>query len=144
MFLLAHLFYIWSFSLSVNILSLKMLTKHEKISTLSACVGVIIILIINTSALWEKITNLPLFVSYGIVLSLMAIFALLRIGKVRGKAFWYVTLGALIFGVSDNLLATLKFNHIHTDIGRGIIMITYYGAQYLIVEGSVENQKNSK
>ena len=63
----------------------------------------------------------------------MAIFAILRRGIVRGKAFWYVTIGALFFGISDNLLATLKFNHIHTDLGRGIIMLTYYSAQYLIV-----------
>jgi hypothetical protein len=43
----------------------------------------------------------------------------------------------MFFVISDNLLAFLKFNAIKTDLGRAIIMLTYYGAQYFIMHGAL-------
>ena len=65
----------------------------------------------------------------------MMISALMRTGSVKGKMYWYVSCGALLFGFSDHLLAFLKFNHYHTDVGEAMIMVTYYVAQYLIITG---------
>lgn len=48
-------------------------------------------------------------------------------------------IGSLLFGISDNLLAFLKFNHFHTDIGRMMIMLTYYASQYFIMHGSLHH-----
>ena len=46
-------------------------------------------------------------------------------------------IGVVLFSVSDNLLAFLKFNHYKTDLGRFAIMLTYYGAQYFIMHGAL-------
>lgn len=43
----------------------------------------------------------------------------------------------VLFAVSDNLLGFLKFNEIKSDLGRAMIMLTYYGAQYFIMHGSL-------
>lgn len=42
----------------------------------------------------------------------MAISASLR--ENIDASYWLILFGALLFGVSDNALAYLKFNHIHT------------------------------
>jgi hypothetical protein len=39
--------------------------------------------------------------------------------------------------LSDNLLAFLKFSGISTHLGRGIVMLLYYGGQYMIMHGTV-------
>ena len=49
----------------------------------------------------------------------------------------------MLFSVSDNLLGFLKFNAIKTDLGRSIIMLTYYAAQYFIMHGAL-HQSNLK
>ena len=49
----------------------------------------------------------------------------------------------VLFSVSDNMLAFLKFNAIKTDLGRSIIMLTYYSAQYFIMHGAL-HQSNLK
>lgn len=94
-----------------------------------------IVYILNVNALWDKTSNLMLFLVYGLVLTVMVICALMRAGTVKGRHYWYVSCGALLFGISDHLLAYLKFNHYHTDIGEGIIMTTYFFGQYFIVRG---------
>lgn len=43
----------------------------------------------------------------------------------------------LLFTISDNLLGFLKFNQIKTDLGRAIIMLTYYAAQYFLMHGAL-------
>lgn len=50
-----------------------------------------------------------------------------------------MAIGAFLFGISDNLLALLKFNGIATDWGRGMIMLTYFSGQYLITHGTISH-----
>ena len=99
----------------------------------------------NVNDLWDKTPNRLLFTSYGVVLSLMAVCAILRRDDRLGfsESYWRMILGALLFGVSDNTLATLRFNGIHSDPGRSFIMLTYYAAQFLIYIG-VNNKKYRK
>ena len=134
-FLIAHVFYIWAFCLDINFAELVNLSKWRVSRLFLLCNVVIMVYILNVNALWEKTSNLILFIVYGFILTVMVICALMRAGTVKGKFYWYVSCGALFFGISDHLLAFLKFNHYHTDIGEGIIMVTYYLAQYFIVRG---------
>lgn len=69
----------------------------------------------------------------------MAIFAVRRYSRTTTYSFWYILIGSLLFGISDNLLGFLKFNHIKTNFGRMIIMLTYYSAQFLIMHGSLQH-----
>ena len=134
-FLAAHLFYIGAFRLDVNWGELINLSKW-RVSRLSLiCHLVVMVFVLNLNALWDRTSNLMLFIAYGFVLTAMIICGLLRAGTVKGSLYWSVSCGALLFGISDHLLAFLKFNHIHTDIGEGLIMTTYYLAQYFIVTG---------
>ena len=87
------------------------------------------------NACWNNIPNLPLFLIYGLILSIMMICALMRAGSVKGKMYWYVSIGAILFGLSDHLLAFFKFNQYQSNIADMAIMVCYYLAQYLIVNG---------
>ena len=134
-FLLAHIFYTWAFCFDINFSDLVNLSKWRVSRLFLMCNGIFVVFILNLNALWDKTSNLMLFTIYGSMLTLMMTCALLRTGSVKGQLYWSVSIGALLFGLSDHLLAFLKFNHYHTDIGEGIILSTYYLAQYLIVTG---------
>ena len=69
----------------------------------------------------------------------MTISAMRRYENTTPYSFGFIIVGSLLFGISDNLLGFLKFNHIKTDFGRMIIMLTYYTAQYLIMHGSLHH-----
>ncbi len=76
---------------------------------------------------------------YALVLSLMVIQAIFRYGFTSSKSFWFMTIGALFFMLSDSLLAINKFLQPLPNAGI-LIMITYMGAQYLITIGAVEHR----
>ena len=65
---------------------------------------------------------------------LMAIFALNRRDRVSEASFYPVFVGALLFILSDSLLAFDKFLVPIPHAGV-LVMSTYIAAQYLIVEG---------
>lgn len=91
----------------------------------------------NLYGLWDKLPNRPIFVVYGIILSIEAIVTLSRYEYSSRPSFFFVLIGVVLFAVSDNLLAFLKFNEIKTNLGRFVIMLTYYGAQYFIMHGAL-------
>lgn len=96
-------------------------------------------IVFNTYMMWDVLPSKYLFPAYGTIICLNAIFAILRYEKTTPYSYFFILVGSLLFGVSDSLLGFLKFNHIHTDIGRAVIMITYYAAQYLIVHGCLHH-----
>ncbi|MFM8740122.1 MAG: lysoplasmalogenase family protein, partial [Cytophagales bacterium] len=59
-------------------------------------------------------------------------------GQTSDKSFFLVMLGALLFMVSDSLLAVNKFLNPFEFSGIAI-MATYCAAQYLIVEGLLQH-----
>jgi uncharacterized membrane protein YhhN len=76
---------------------------------------------------------------YSFAITLMAITAALRYGKTNTKSFAWILLGALMFLLSDSILAYNKFVE-HIEIGDLLIMITYMLAQFLIAIGTVERK----
>lgn len=79
---------------------------------------------------------------YALVITIMALQALFRFGYTSNKSFALVFIGAIIFMISDSVLAINKFL-IPVQAAPLVIMSTYMIAQYLIVEGLLAhlNQK---
>ncbi|HEY3402353.1 MAG TPA: lysoplasmalogenase [Ohtaekwangia sp.] len=75
---------------------------------------------------------------YAAVLVIMVLNALFRMGRTNQSSFWLVFAGALLFMVSDSLLAINKFFHPITYAGV-FIMTTYISAQFLIVKGLIKH-----
>ena len=71
---------------------------------------------------------------YAFVISLMVIQAAYRKGFTTPTSFSYVMVGAILFMVSDSLLAVNKFLD-PLPLSGVWVMTTYLGAQYLIVAG---------
>jgi uncharacterized membrane protein YhhN len=75
---------------------------------------------------------------YATVLVWMVLQALFRYGYTTPESFWLVFAGALLFMISDSILAIDKFLTSVTEAGM-LIMITYIAAQVLIVEGLLQH-----
>jgi uncharacterized membrane protein YhhN len=72
--------------------------------------------------------------AYALILMAMVLAALYRFGRTSGRSFGLVFGGAILFMMSDSLLAVNKF--IEPLPGASFwIMLTYCSAQYLIVRG---------
>ena len=74
--------------------------------------------------------------AYAVVICIMALSARKRWKRTDNQSFWLVMVGALIFMLSDTLLA---FNRFHEPLPQSdlLIMSTYIVAQALIVMGLV-------
>lgn len=90
------------------------------------------------SALWGALgaLRIPVMV-YAAVITLMAIIALNRWKRVPERSFSYVFAGALLFVISDSLIAIHKFMLPELPLASFWIMLTYMAAQYLIAQGYV-------
>jgi uncharacterized membrane protein YhhN len=77
--------------------------------------------------------RIPVFV-YTATILLMAVFALDRRDRVPESSFYACLFGALLFILSDSLLALDKFL-VPIPYSGLLVMSTYVAAQYLIVEG---------
>ncbi|MBB4107319.1 lysoplasmalogenase [Pedobacter zeae] len=76
---------------------------------------------------------------YAIIITVMAIMAVNRYGKVNIFSFKIILYGALCFLLSDSILAVDKFAQPIPQSGV-LIMATYMIAQYLIVYGTIERK----
>ena len=74
---------------------------------------------------------------YAFVISLMAIMAVNRKGRVNHLSFCLILVGAVLFLISDSFLAYHKFVNAFS-YGGMVIMATYMLAQYFITIGAVE------
>jgi hypothetical protein len=63
---------------------------------------------------------------------------------VSAKSFWGVLLGAILFGISDNILGYFKFNNIANAYSQVAVMITYYASQYLLTNFILEGMQECK
>jgi len=75
---------------------------------------------------------------YAIVIIVMVMNALFRYGRTSPASFWMVFAGALLFQLSDSLLAINKF-YAPFPFSDFWVMLTYIGAQYLIVQGVIDH-----
>lgn len=73
---------------------------------------------------------------YALVITIMALQALFRFGYTTNKSFALVFIGAILFMISDSLLAINKFL-MPIQFASFYIISTYMVAQYLIVEGVI-------
>jgi len=78
-------------------------------------------------------------VIYSMTITGMVLAALHRFQKTTSQSFWMVIIGALIFMLSDTMLAINKFLE-PIAYANVLIMITYIVAQYLIVSGLIKHQ----
>jgi uncharacterized membrane protein YhhN len=73
---------------------------------------------------------------YTLVILLMVLNALFRYGRTTMPSFWMVFGGALLFMISDSILAINKFQFEIAHAGL-YIMIPYIAAQFFIVKGLI-------
>jgi len=71
---------------------------------------------------------------YATALIIMVMNAIFRYGRTSPRSFWMTLAGAVLFMVSDTILAINKFMGT-IELGGVYIMLTYITAQFLIVEG---------
>ena len=108
-FLLAHILYCVAYTLGEPIRKstfLNLLTRR------CVSLGLIGFFCFNVYSLWDDFPNRPLFVSYGLTLLMMNVFSINRYERTTPYSYWFMAVGAVLFGLSDNLLAHLKFNEI--------------------------------
>jgi uncharacterized membrane protein YhhN len=78
---------------------------------------------------------------YGVILSFMVMLAMHTTFSRQRTAGWLMTIGAILFVISDSLLAIDKFYSALPNAGL-IIMFTYGVAQLLITMGAVKYIKS--
>lgn len=134
-FLLAHVFYIIYF-IKTGKGKKGILQQQPLIS-----IPVLIYILIFLWQLYPYLNELKIPVTvYGITIStmlLMAINTKRKLSKGAAALFFY---GALLFVISDSLLAVNLFamNHLVLSLG---VMLTYASAQFLIVRGALANEQ---
>ena len=93
--------------------------------------------------LMDKLPNKLLISLYGVILSIMIITSILRYKRVYNASHWGVLIGAILFGISDNILAYYKFNNIANRYSNSVVMITYYASQFLLSHYLLLGMRNS-
>ncbi len=135
-FLIAHVFYILSYKNHRGEPSANHLQGIHKIRMalpiILAGTGLVVVLY---PVLYDF--KFPVIV-YAIVLVFMVLNALFRYGYTNSKSFWLVFSGAILFLISDSILAINKFLQLITN-GDFMIMITYIVGQFLIVQGLIRH-----
>lgn len=133
-FLITHVIYIHLF-----------FTKSKKLNSYKWVYGSIALLSIYLfyflSTMWDNLKTLKIPVTvYALVISIMLFVAIQLVASKSLRRGGYVLLGALLFVISDSLLAWSKF---HQDIAHSSfwVMSTYLFAQYFIVTGWVSSMK---
>jgi uncharacterized membrane protein YhhN len=131
-FLVAHIFYILAYRQHQSSDTSNELQGLQKIRyafpILLSGTGLVVILYSRLGGM-----KIPVLI-YAIVLTGMVLAALFRFGKTSTSSFALVFGGAILFMISDSLIAINKFLEPLPMAGIWI-MVTYIFAQYLIVTG---------
>lgn len=133
-FLVAHVGYVIAYYQHKNVKEEAGLNGIQKfrfaLPIVLAGTGLITILFSHLGALKIPVTI------YSIVLMVMVLQALFRYGYTNNVSFWYVFIGALLFMISDAMIAINKFLFLFELSGLAI-MFTYMLAQFFIIRGLV-------
>ncbi|WP_396151565.1 lysoplasmalogenase [Flavobacterium sp.] len=125
-FLIAHLAYIFLFNKQNKINAGKIYLRYIPI------VGIYLFAIL--SLLWSSLNEMKIPVAiYAIVISTMLLMSLKVFFEWEKPANLQVLIGALLFVISDSILAINKF-YVTLPLSSFLIMSTYLGAQYFIVK----------
>ncbi len=140
-FLVGQLFYVFAFSNSI-ITAKKPFNKPLGIALLIIFLGYYGILMFSLFPYLEDFL-IPVLV-YGIAVCAMGVSAGWRLNKVSRQSFTLVFVGAMLFVLSDTIIAVNQFlfkgNLLNAQV---FIMITYVLAQYLIAKGSIKYLKEN-
>lgn len=136
-FLIAHLFYLGlcSKALKIKQCNPTILTGS---TVLLLLYGFMFYIIIRTSL---GSLLIPV-VCYMLVILTMTLVAINRQNQACTAGYWFVCAGAILFVISDSILATNKF-YMPVPASGFLIMGTYSLAQYFIANGIVIEQKAS-
>lgn len=132
-FLIAHICYMRRFILGGNKADSTILKKIPWLEALVFAVFINVFL-----WLWPTVGDMRLPVTiYGIVIYVMVLVAFSRRGRIPNSSFRIVIAGALLFMLSDSLIAISRFSGPDVTIPWAAIwiMLTYIAAQGLIVWG---------
>lgn len=136
-FLVAHIFYILAYRQHQSSDTSNELQGLQKIRyafpILLSGTGLVVILYSRLGGM-----KIPVLI-YAIVLTGMVLAALFRFGKTNASSFALVFGGAILFMISDSLIAINKFLEPLPMAGIWI-MVTYLFAQYLIVTGLLKHK----
>jgi uncharacterized membrane protein YhhN len=137
-FLLAHTFYVFAYRQHRFDDAKDALQGVQRVRLafpiVLAATGLLVVLYPSLGAL-----RFPVII-YTIVILLMVLNALYRYGRTSSESFWLVFAGALLFMLSDSVLALNKF---YTSINHAdvYIMIPYIAGQFMIVQGLIKHTK---
>lgn len=136
-FLIGHILYIFTYRQHQSGDPEKGLLPTQKIRysfpIILAGTGLIVVLFPTLGGL-----KIPVLI-YAIVIMVMTMTALFRYGRTNTDSFWLVFGGAILFMISDSVLAMNKF-YSPIPYAGFIIMLTYSAAQYLIVRGIIRHR----
>ena len=135
-FLISHIFYCVIFNKQTKTI------KSNKAFLLIGSVVILTYLIGMLSALLPTLGDLKIpVIVYASIISLMLFFAFSGLLTWKKNGNQYVFIGAVVFVLSDSILAVNKF---YNPIQKSsfIIMLTYLVAQYLIVTGILKLHSN--
>jgi uncharacterized membrane protein YhhN len=91
--------------------------------------------------IWGGLAEMKLPVAaYATVLIIMGIGAVWRFDQTNFPSFMIVLAGAILFIISDSIIALDKF-YLKKPNGGFWVMLTYISAQYLIVYGALKHEK---
>ncbi len=138
-FLIAQLFYIFVYR------KIRLPVEPDRKSRIFINVRIVFLILIGSalySILFNHIGELQIPVAiYTMALIGMAITAVLRKGRTSDRSFLLVYMGALLFIMSDSMLAINQFLE-PIIYGRLLIMLTYILAQFLIVQGILKHHED--
>jgi uncharacterized membrane protein YhhN len=136
-FLIAHLCYISAFILDNQGL------VFSKCDRFMAAIGVLAYGIVFLSTVLPKVAStlqIPILV-YGLTIMTMLLTALNRWKNVETSSFQWVLIGAILFVLSDSLIAISRFVQPFPLSGIAI-MLTYAAGQFLIIKGVLMKTMN--
>jgi uncharacterized membrane protein YhhN len=134
-FLLAHIFYIAYFIRSNS--RKKGLLQFQPLYT----IPVVLYIILFLWLLYPYLDALKIPVTvYGITIGTMLLASINMRGRINDAAASFFIIGALLFVLSDSLLAVNLFAYSNIVLSL-CVMITYASAQYLIVKGALANEQ---
>jgi len=140
-FLIGQLFYVFAFSNSIKN-SKETFNKPVGITLLVVFLAYYAVLMISLFPFLEDFL-VPVLV-YGIAVCAMGVSAGWRLNKVSISSFTTVFIGAMLFVLSDTVIAVNQFLYKgNLWMAQVSIMITYVLAQYLIAKGSIRYLKES-
>ena len=133
-FLLAHVCYIIYFKKAGN--NKKGLIQTKPLLVIPVLLYVALLLALLFPYLQEL--KIPVLV-YSITIGVMLLIAINTRQQINNRASNFFIIGALLFVISDSVLAINLFVMQHLAFSLGV-MVTYATAQYLIVKGALVNK----